>query len=130
MATKPQWEPDSSVLADTSMAHFTRQAEARFGLELDDYSSLHQWSVDQPEHFWGLLWDYMGVISSQPYECVVKDVAVMPGAKWFPGARLNFAENLLVSRECELAVVFRGERGKRTTLSGEELYQAASRMAK
>jgi len=130
MATKPQWEPDSSVLADTSMAHFTRQAEARFGLELDDYSFLHQWSVDQPEHFWGLLWDYMGVISSQPYECVVKDVAVMPGAKWFPGARLNFAENLLVSRECELAVVFRGERGKRTTLSGEELYQAASRMAK
>ena len=94
------------------MAHFTRQAEARFGLELDDYSSLHQWSVDQPEHFWGLLWDYMGVISSQPYECVVKDVAVMPGAKWFPGARLNFAENLLVSRECELAVVFRGERGE------------------
>lgn len=130
MGTKPVWSPDRNALTETSMARFARQGEERFGLELADYPALHQWSVDQPEQFWGLLWEVMGVISSEPYGCVVEDVEVMPGASWFPGTRLNFAENLLASRECELAVVFRGEGGKRETLSGEELYQATSRMAK
>jgi len=64
------------------------------GLKFAGYAELWQWSVDDLEAFWQAIWDYFDVRSSTPYERVLADRR-MPGAKWFPGARLNYAEHVL-----------------------------------
>ena len=60
-----------------------------------EYGSLYQWSIENIPDFWASMWDFAGIKASRPFRQVIDDVTKMPGAKWFSGARLNFAENLL-----------------------------------
>ncbi|MBA1148841.1 acetoacetate--CoA ligase [Ectothiorhodospiraceae bacterium WFHF3C12] len=87
-------EPNAYDLERSNMARFMKWLEDRGHGPFADYQSLHQWSVDNLETFWAGIWEYTGVIASKPYEQVLADRS-MPGAQWFTGARLNFAENLL-----------------------------------
>ena len=93
-AQEPLWKPSPEMLEKAEMARFMRWAGERRGRGFEDYAELWQWSVDELEDFWAGIWDFFGVIASRPYERVLGDRS-MPGAQWFPGAQLNFAENLL-----------------------------------
>ncbi len=110
------------------MSRFARVAERRWQHKFVDYETLHRWSIDQPREFWTSLWEFAGVIGD-PGDTVVVDGNKMPGAKFFPRGKLNFAENLLRRRDDSDAIVFRGEDRVRRRLSHRQLYDAVSRFA-
>ncbi len=83
--------PDDDVLDTTSMGRFVRWLDAERGLRFDDYDALWRWSVDDVEGFWAAVWDHYGVRGT--YDAVLGS-REMPGAQWFPGARLNYAEHM------------------------------------
>ena len=91
------------------------QARARAHYSINDklgdggYDALYQWSVDNISDFWGAVWEYVQMQSSAPYTQVVDNPSALPGAKWFEGARLNFAQNLLRFRDDRTALVFRSD---------------------
>src|SRR5690625_5737472 len=123
----PLWQPSDALLRDSAMARFMSEANRRHELELEDYEELWRWSVDQREAFWALVWEFFGVKASKSRDSVLEH-DTMPGAKWFEGARLNFAENLLRYRDDRTALVFRNEHGARRSFTYAELYDEVSRV--
>ena len=109
------------------MTAFLKLVNERHGLKLRDYAALQAWSVANLEQFWVAVWDYGGVIGERG-ERVLIDAGKMPGARFFPDAKLNFAENLLRHRHGSDALVFWGEDKVRRRLSGADLHEAVSRM--
>jgi acetoacetyl-CoA synthetase len=101
----------------------------KFQKQFTTYDELWQWSVDFPSEFWKTFWYYSKIKFSSDFSQVVDDPKKMPGAKWFNGARLNFAENLLQRRDDHPAIIFRGEDGSTRTLSFLEVYDQAHRIA-
>ncbi|MGA9876212.1 MAG: acetoacetate--CoA ligase [Solirubrobacteraceae bacterium] len=91
----PLWTPSAELVRSARMTDFMRWAGERHGRDFADYSELWEWSVGEIEQFWGDIWDYCGVRASVPYEQVLAS-RQMPGARWFEGARLNYAENMLL----------------------------------
>ena len=120
------WHPTVERVANTHLTAFTAQARQASGLPLADYEALWQWSVDESPAFWSLLWDYSGVIGEKG-SVVLEDGDRMPGARWFPQARLNYAENLLRQQGSGDALVFWGEDKVKRRLSHDDLHQAVSR---
>ncbi|MHB8534978.1 MAG: acetoacetate--CoA ligase [Sulfuricaulis sp.] len=125
----PSWQPSAASIDGANMTAFMREVNTRWGINLSDYGALHRWSVEQPERFWISLWDFCKVISIQRGERVLVDGDKMPGAVWFPEARLNFAQNLLRRRDESDALVFWDENGLRRRLSHGELYRAVAQFA-
>jgi len=123
------WQPTGSLIRDSQMAAFMRRVEAEQGLSFIAYADLWQWSVDHRALFWGALWDFAEVISSRRADAVLVDGDSMPGSRWFVGARLNFAENLLRYRDQKSAIIFRGEDGREERLSYAQLYHRTARLA-
>jgi len=115
IAAAPLWRPDPQAAGATRMAQLM-QATGH-----DNYGDLWQWSIDQPEAFWTLLWDFCGAVGEKGSKILV-DRDRMPGARWFPEARLNYAENLLQRRDDGAALVFWGEDKVRRRMSRAELY--------
>ncbi|RAU20167.1 acetoacetate--CoA ligase [Paramagnetospirillum kuznetsovii] len=122
------WQPSEARISAANLTGFIKAANQRFGAETDDYASLWQWSVASPSSFWRLVWDEVGVIGDGPGSVVVDDVAKMPGAQWFPEARLNFAENLLRRKDDADAIVFWGEEAVKRRLSFAQLNDLVSRL--
>jgi acetoacetyl-CoA synthetase len=116
----PLWTPDPATLGETRMAQFMQAtAHAR-------YADLWRWSIDQPAVFWSKIWDFCGVVGEKGQQILI-DGDMMPGARWFPEARLNYAENLLQNRDDGQALVFCGEDKVRRQLSHAELYAEVAR---
>jgi len=111
------------------MREFQKAASQKAGRTLASYEDLHSWSVKEPSAFWELIWNYTGIIHSQPYVSVVDDPEKMPGARWFTGARLNFAQNLLRFRDDRTAIVSAGERGVRARMTYRQLFEHTMSMA-
>jgi acetoacetyl-CoA synthetase len=128
MTDQPLWSPSPGRIAATSMAAFMKFVNDRHGTKHADYASLHRWSVDRLEDFWVAVWDYCGVIAETRGETVLADKAKMPGARFFPDAKLNFAENLLRDAPPGDAIVFWGEDRIRTRLTRAGLRDDVSRM--
>ncbi|MBW5800786.1 acetoacetate--CoA ligase [Halomonas elongata] len=128
--TAPLWQPSPETIAATQMASLMRRIEAEHGAQLHDYADLHAWSVDNPERFWSLLWDDFAIIAEQRGGPVLEAPDAMPGARWFPEARLNFAANLLRRRDAAPALIAHDERGRRRELSHVELYRRVARLAR
>ena len=124
------WQPSEERKAQANLIAFMREVEGKFGLRLDDYDAVHRWSVERPDQFWPAVWDFCGIVASARGERVLVDGDRMPGAKFFPDARLNFAENLLRHRGAEPALIFRREDGLSRTLSRDELRAVVSRVAR
>jgi len=122
VSAKPLWTPDPARAARTGMARFMRLAGKR------DYAELHRWSVEKSEDFWALMWKF-GEVRGEPGLRRLINGERMPGAVWFPDARLNFAENLLRGRDDSLALSFWGEDQVRRRLSRRELHDLVSRLA-
>jgi acetoacetyl-CoA synthetase len=123
----PLWRPSPERVEAAQLTAFRRAAEASWGVSLPDYAALHRWSVERREEFWRSVWDFCGVLGERG-ERVLVDGDRMPGARWFPEARLNFAENLLRRRDDAPALLFRGERGDERRLSYRELHEQVSRL--
>ncbi|MEZ4287731.1 MAG: acetyl-coenzyme A synthetase N-terminal domain-containing protein [Polyangiales bacterium] len=102
--------------------------EARFDVALADSDALHAWSVAHPAGFWSMIWDELGVLGDKGARVVV-DVDKMPGAKWFPDARLNFAQKLLARDDEAVALSFNNENGHVRSLSFAQLRDEVSRVA-
>jgi acetoacetyl-CoA synthetase len=100
----PLWTPSAADLEAVEMTRFMRWAAERHGRSLSSYEELWRWSVGELEQFWADIWEFCGVRASKPYGQVLASAA-MPGAVWFEGAELNYAENLLGGREGEAAAV-------------------------
>lgn len=97
---------------------------------MQEYAALYQWSVDQPQAFWAAIWDFCGVVASRRYDAIVEHVDRMPGAEWFPGARMNYAQNLLRFGDDRTALVSVNDRGRRSTLSYKQLALVVGRAAR
>jgi len=124
----PLWEPTPERIATTNLRHFMDEAGRRAGRRFTDFAGLHRWSVEDRDAFWRLVWEWGGVIG-EPGATVLADGDRMPGARFFPAAQLNYAENLLRKRDAGDALVFRGEDKVRRRLSWTELYDHVSRLA-
>ena len=128
------WTPTRERAEKSQMWAFAREASRRTGLDLSDYSALHQWSVDSPESFWELVWEVCEVIGDRSERRGTSRAGAQAGvefseARFLPEARLNFAENLLRRRGPETAVVFIGESGERRELSFDALREQVARVA-
>ena len=123
------WEPTPARAKDANITRFTRFINERYGTNLATYDELYDWSVQSIADFWAAVWDFVDIKASRRYERVVEDLSVFPSAKWFPGAKLNFAANLLRYRDDRPAIVFHGEDKKQVRLTYAELYRAVAGMA-
>jgi acetoacetyl-CoA synthetase len=125
----PLWSPSAERIARSNLNRYLFAVDRAHGPGLNRYDALYRWSVERPEDFWPCLWEFCGVKAQSRGETVLEDEGAMPGARWFPGARLNFAENLLRHRDDRAALVFRSEDGRRERLSYAELYREVARLA-
>ncbi len=117
---RPLWRPNLLTVGDTRMAMFMQ------AMGHGRYADLWQWSVERPEEFWSRLWDFCGAVGEKGTEILV-DRDRMPGARWFPEARLNYAENLLQRRDDSEALVFWGEDKVRQRMTRAQLYAEVAR---
>ena len=115
----PIWRPSPRRVADSNMQRFL-QAQAH-RLEEPEYDALHRWSLDHNADFWAAYWEFSGIRAMTHYRSVLTDPDRMPGARWFEGARLNYADNLLRPEQRGTALVFYSERGDRIEMSWDEL---------
>jgi acetoacetyl-CoA synthetase len=123
------WRPSPARVADANLTRFVRCVNARRGTRLSEYAEVHAWSVSHPEEFWTELARFADVRAEWGTGAVIEEPQRMPGARFFPGAQLNFAANLLRFDDGREALVFRNERGARRTLSYHELRAEVARVA-
>ena len=114
------WEPSPDRVANAHITRFARAA-GRLGCAGGSQDELWRWSVERPADFWRLVWTECGVIGDGPGADVLLDAHLMPGARWFPQARLNYAENLLQGADQDEVLVFREEGGRTARLARFEL---------
>jgi len=129
-AKKPLWVPSEDMIKNANMTRFMQFVNQRYGQSFESYWDLYQWSINRIPDFWAAVWDFVEIRASQKYDLVVDDLNKFPGARWFVGAKLNFAENLLRYRDDRLAFVFRGENVKSAQMTYSELYTTVARLAK
>lgn len=126
---RPLWTPAPDAAEATNMARFMDMATERFGVPERDYAALWAFSIEDRPAFWDFVRKFAQVRASEWGERVLVNGDRMPGARWFPDARLNFAENLLIRRDHTDALVFRGEDRAAYRLSWNELYDQVSVLA-
>jgi acetoacetyl-CoA synthetase len=124
------WEPSEKQIKESNMYRFMTFINETYNQSFSEFSSLYDWSIENLPEFWAAFWKYADIIHSKPYDQVIDDVSKMPGAKWFSGAELNFAENLLRYRDDRVAIIFKGEGQPSTRMAYAQLYDEVARLAK
>ncbi|MBI5486224.1 MAG: acetoacetate--CoA ligase [Deltaproteobacteria bacterium] len=128
--SKLLWKPSAERVERANLTRFIEFVNRRHALCLDGYDELYRWSVAEIPAFWQAVWDFSGVRASARHEAVLEN-PTMPGAKWFRGARLNFAQNLLRYRDAQTALIFVREGGAvENSATYAELYSMAARLAR
>ncbi len=125
----PIWTPSSQRIAQANLSRFIEFANNNISDEINNYAQLFQWSIEQPEEFWPAVWRFSDVKASSEWTHVLTHGEQMPEAKWFEGARLNFAENLLPRRDDKTALIFWSEDQQKRSLSYRELYQQVAKLS-
>ena len=123
---QPLWVPTEQQIESSQIRAFARRVEQRHGIDVREYRDLWQWSVDHPGDFWREMWETAGIVAEGSVERVLENPSAMPGARWFPDVRLNFAENLLQGPDDQPAIIARDERGGRSVLNYRQLRQAVA----
>jgi acetoacetyl-CoA synthetase len=127
---KPIWEPSTERIERANMNRFMRFVrESVANEDIRRYAPLYEFSVRHPEKFWPLVWEFCGIRASGEFTPVLVDGDKMPGARWFPQVRLNFAQNLLRHKDDRAAIVFRNEWNDRRELSYADLHAEVGRVA-
>jgi acetoacetyl-CoA synthetase len=121
-APEKLWEPSAELIERSRLREYMRWLESERGLKLDDYESLWRWSVSDLEAFWSSIWDFFGVQADGGYERVLGDRS-MPGAEWFAGTSLNYAEHVFAGKDddAETAILHASELRELGELSWGEL---------
>ena len=127
--TTPLWEPSTTAIQSTQMYALMQRINREHGASLADYESLHAWSVEHLDAFWALLWDELDILAERRGDDILVRPDAMPGARWFPQARLNYAANMLRRRDEHPALIVRDERLRRRVISYAELYASVARLA-
>jgi len=127
---KSLWQPSEERIQRTNMYRFMNIINEKYNQNFNSYTPLYDWSVANIPDFWASMWEFADIIASRPFDRVIDDVAKMPGAEWFAGARLNFAENLLRYRDDRTALVFKGEGRASVKMTYAELYDEVARLAR
>ena len=125
---QPLWTPSQASIDAANMTRFIAQVNQRHDLSINDYDALYQWSIDQKETFWSELWDFCEIIGNKG-ERILIDGEDIEKAQWFPDATLNFAENLLRTKNDEIAIYFRAEDQVDYSLTYRELYDQVASVA-
>ena len=124
------WTPSEAAVAQSNLTAFLKSVKQSWNprgvYRTDD---LYPWSIDRPEEFWASVWRFCGVVAEGDASNVVRDFDRMPGARWFPDTRLNFAENLLRFDDDREALVFWNEQGRQNALTYHELRQEVAGFA-
>lgn len=123
------WQPTKTQIEHSQMDHFRTYVNQHLKQEFSDYQELYQWSVDKPEEFWGLFSDFVEIIYSQKASSAIELADHMSKTRWFLGAKLNFAENLLRYRDDKNAIIFANESGIQENISYHELYGKVASVA-
>ncbi len=123
------WEPSPQRVEQANLTRFIEMVNRRHGTSFSDYFALYDWSIANIPQFQEAVWDFGQVVHSRPYDTVVEGLDKMPGAEWFPGSRLNFAENLLRYRDDELAIVFWDQNQNRRAMTYAQLWDQVARLA-
>jgi acetoacetyl-CoA synthetase len=129
MTPKKLWEPSARAVEEAQVTQFARQVIRKHRLDVNSYAEFYDWSVADPERFWSELWDATGVVASRKGSTVLVDGDKMPGARWFPEARLNIAENLMRRGDRGDAFVLWDEGGPNRRISYADLTSEVSRAA-
>ena len=124
------WEPSEEQIKESNMYRFMTFINETYNMSFSEFSSLYDWSIENLPEFWAAFWEFADIVHSKPYVQVIDDVSKMPGANWFSGAELNFAENLLRYRDDQIALIFKGEAQSSTRMTYAQLYDAVARLAK
>ncbi|WP_428263846.1 acetoacetate--CoA ligase [Haliangium sp.] len=128
--SEPLWQPSDERIARANLTAFMQRVEADWGVSVGDYASLYAWSIEHIDRFWSSMWDFAGVVGERGSGPVVVAPERMPGARFFPEAKLNFAENLLAGAGDGDAIVFRGEDGRVSRLSRDQLRARVAGLAR
>jgi acetoacetyl-CoA synthetase len=123
------WQPSAARIARARATAFAAEVSRRHGVALAGHEDLYRWSVSEPARFWTEVWRQCGVVGEGPGETAVQDRELMPGARWFPGARLNYAENLLQGDPGQTVLIFQGECGPPRRLTRGQLESLSGRLA-
>ena len=121
--TQPMWQPSQSRIEQTNLWRFIQSINDTHQLDITDFHQLHQWSIDYSDLFWEQIWHQCNLVASHKGNIILHDSSKMPGALWYPEAKLNFAENLLKFRNSSTALIYCGEDGGRQEISYATLYQ-------
>ncbi len=127
---QPLWTPSEERIKSTNMYKFLNIINEKYKKDFKKYEELYDWSANNIEDFWETAWDYLDIKHSKKYDKILEDGDKMPGAKWFPGAELNFAENLLRYRDDKVALIFKGEARDSVKMTYAELYNEVAQVAK
>jgi acetoacetyl-CoA synthetase len=127
---KKLWAPSQERVKNSHMYRFMDFVNRKHKKDFSEYPSLHEWSVDNIPDFWAAMWDFAEIKASRPYDEVVDNPYKMPGTRWFSGARLNFAENLLRFRDDHVALIFLGEDQEVRKVTYAQLYAEVASLAK
>jgi acetoacetyl-CoA synthetase len=123
------WQPSASQIACTQLHDFILHVNQRHGLLLSTYAEIYQWSINHPDLFWENLAQFCDIHFTKPYKTVLQTGARMIDAKWFVDSELNFASHLLRHQDSQLAIIAYDEKGKQSTYTYLELYQAVAKSA-
>ena len=123
------WRPSQDRIRQTKMFEFIGFVNQRFGPGIREYDDLYLWSVRNIPDFWAAFWEFAQIRCSSPFARVVDDAGKMPGARWFEGARLNFAENLLRYRDDHPALIFKAEGRPSVRMTYRQLYDEVAGLA-
>ena len=138
--TAPLWSPTSRQIANANLTRFIADVQRRGATTVHDYPSLYDWSITEPADFWGAVWEFCGILAERDARGAAWQSALIGGdrmappepergPRWFDGARLNFAENLLRYRDDREAIVSWNELGPQRRLTFSELYHEVERLA-
>ncbi|MGA7838523.1 MAG: acetoacetate--CoA ligase [Ignavibacteriaceae bacterium] len=125
---KPLWKPTKKRIENSNMFAFFRYIEKKTGKQIKSYDDAYKWSVHNIRDFWKSMWELSGLIYSKPYNKILSSEK-MPGAEWFLGAKLNFAENLLRFQDDHIAIISSRENKPNVQLTYAELYDKVAKCA-
>ena len=126
----PLWQPSPERTRKANITRFMALVNERYGTKLKTYNQLNDWAINNLTHFWALVWKFVDIRASKNYDSVLVPGKQMMDTKWFTGARLNFAENLLRYRDRHPAIIFKSEVRDAVSITYAELYEQVARLAK